>query len=422
MAQDVQRSLALLLLDLRRGARFSPATLTTNLCTSASLDKTGQVVAALLAAGADPNGVSEGRPPLMWAAISGNVAVVRALCAAGADVNACTDATFEAGEVGIVTSILHATKYDLAPEQAYVDVLRALADAGRDVTRCVANGRPVIPLHVAAAEGLAAILQYLLDSGAPVDATTGNIFGAPALHIAVESPFAMKHLSPSDAVERSLLCVKRLLRAGADTRLRAVNGALPVEPVLLVGDLRAADAIFAAEERRGIVVAADDAAAHGWPARVKEENALRAAVAAYRRTGDAAVPQALRKSIFLIPDSFLRRVHEEGWSVMPSRAGDDKDKLGQAVRHVINIEPEYNEETEALQAALAAQVPREAAAAAHRCAAPGCTAVGALLKQCPCRSAYYCRCARVAHSQALCPCVLRMQHARSMVFLHHHRC
>jgi hypothetical protein len=64
---DVSSSL---LRDLRRGVRFSPAQLTWQLCSAASHDKSGDVVAALLAAHASPNAVSDHCPPLMWAMMS----------------------------------------------------------------------------------------------------------------------------------------------------------------------------------------------------------------------------------------------------------------------------------------------------------------------------------------------------------------
>ena len=179
------------------------------------------------------------------------------------------------------------------------------------------------------------------------------------------------------AAEQSLRCVRRLLRAGADTRLRRADGALPVHAVLLVGDLRVADAIFEAEERRGTAVDASQMD--------RKERTLRAAVAVYRRTGDASLPASLRERLCTFD--------------LPWSGAQLKDV--QVIDSTTHAEPAVSIRTlptrdvpgvAATQAGVEAHVPRSADDA-NCCAAPGCGALGAALKMCLCRSAYYCRCA-----------------------------
>jgi hypothetical protein len=263
----------------------------------------------------------------------------------------------------------------------------------------VAKGCPFSTLSAAAACGASKLLQLLIDAGAPLDATTGNALRVSALHYATEYPIyetANATLSPGERVARSLRCIKKLLRAGADSRVRRFDGALAVEAVLVVGDLRIADAIFAAEEQRGVVT--DDAfAARKWPEHMEWERMLRAAVAAYRVTGDATVPEGLRlKARTLEDDPQVQRMI----SMSGARPGEftacmvedlDDPALVESVQNVRFVEAaSARPEMAARQAAVAAQAPREADATERRCAAPDCGMMGALLKACPCRSAWYC--------------------------------
>jgi hypothetical protein len=132
-------------------------------------------------------------------------------------------------------------------------------------------------------------VAVLLEAGAGANDRTGVYFVTSPLHWAVASPMQR---GARVTVEQTLRCVRCLLRAGADTRFRRFDGSLAVELVLSVGDLRVADAIFEAEERLGVNV--DDAPPGTWPPLLERERTLRAAVAAYRRTGDASLPEALR--------------------------------------------------------------------------------------------------------------------------------
>ena len=183
-------------------------------------------------------------------------------------------------------------------------------------------------------------------------------------------------------------CVRRLLRAGADTRLRRADGALPVHAVLLVGDLRVADAIFEAEERRGTTC---DASLMD-----QKERTLRAAVAVYRRTGDASLPAPLRERLctFDLPWSAAQLKNVR---VIDSSAST----AAESARTIRTLPTRDVPGVAATQAGVEAHVPRSADDA-NRCAAPGCGALGAALKMCPCRSAYYCRCA---------PCAAVSRHA-----------
>jgi hypothetical protein len=286
-AADVQRWV--------RSARPSARQLGEQLCTAVSIDRAGGAVRALLGAGAPANIVSKGKPALLWAMLGANAAAVRLLCAAGADTQALT----EDGSRGLVMCLFG----PLAPdggtprwsEAEYVEALRALAACGRDITRCSSEGRPFSPLCTAAACGRELVIKCLLAAGADVNDTTGNCYRATPLHFAVHAPSMYSGSGADEAqlVEKSLRCVRRLLRAGADTRARRFDGGLAVSAVLCVGDLRIADAIFAAEDAsRGAEAAA--APADVPPEELERERALRAAVAEYRRTGDALVPASLR--------------------------------------------------------------------------------------------------------------------------------
>jgi hypothetical protein len=372
---------------LRATPQPSASKLAFELCNAASFDRSGAIASALLGAGADPNCVSLGKHALVWAMLGANAAVVRALCAAGADVHArCADE----GEQGLVMTVFTPLSRDPPPwpEREYVEALRALSDAGRDVTRCVARQKPFSTLAAAAMFGAERVLKFLLDAGADVNDRTGNSYGASALHFAVEMPLTMRGGDASVAAQQSLRCVRHLLRAGADTRLPRFDGNLAVDAVMLVGDLRVADAIFEAEERRGVSVASLSEA----------QRELQRAVATYRRTGDASLPEALRKTRGLQVD----------WPPKGSKPGDwqllDASQMTPemlASARVLPTRAVPHAAFAAMQAGVEAHVPRSADEG-QRCAAPGCGTLGAALKMCPCRSAYYCRCAAVlVHSSCV---------------------
>ncbi len=90
-----------------------------------------EVVAHLLAAGADPNAVDfEGATPLMYAAEVGTMELLRALLAAGADVNA-QDAEGR-------TALMYAS------DHCYIGSVRFLVEAGANVALQDTNGRTAL--------------------------------------------------------------------------------------------------------------------------------------------------------------------------------------------------------------------------------------------------------------------------------------
>ena len=182
--------------------RWSATWLTSELCTAASYDRGGTAAAALLAAGADRNSVSREYPALMWAMLAGNAAVVRALCAAGADVHARYEGDGGHGVVSCIATALSNTPPS-GPERDYVASLRALADAGRDITRCVAQGRATGTLRAAAMCAAERVLSLLLDAGADVN-DQSDLFRTTPLYAAVEMPVRL--LSATHASPRSKAC------------------------------------------------------------------------------------------------------------------------------------------------------------------------------------------------------------------------
>ncbi len=123
-----------------------------------------RVVAALLAAGADPNvALSDGRTALHWAAQFGDMywhpaddlATVRVLLATGADPNAT-----EGHDTALHCAVFHYTKAPVAFE-----IISTLLEAGADPNRRGRQGRT--PLHYATT---AAATKLLLDAGADIAA------------------------------------------------------------------------------------------------------------------------------------------------------------------------------------------------------------------------------------------------------------
>lgn len=107
-------------------------------------------VAQLLAGGADPNQVDNGRPALTIATIDDNMEIVEMLVKAGARLNEPD----EAGE----TPLHHAAELN------HIEAVRMLLDAGAAVDPENRDG--VTPLMLAASHGYERIVRLLLAKGA----------------------------------------------------------------------------------------------------------------------------------------------------------------------------------------------------------------------------------------------------------------
>lgn len=141
-------------------------------------------VAALLAAGACPNGppissdaeTGDSAPPLVAAAAAGRAEIVTALLGAGADVGACDGAGFTAAHI--------------AAQMGRVPVLRALfaaSPSAADAPRATDGCRP---LMLAAAGNHVSAASWLLTS-AGVEASAGmTMTGVTALHAAAKDDHA----------------------------------------------------------------------------------------------------------------------------------------------------------------------------------------------------------------------------------------
>jgi hypothetical protein len=327
-------------------------------------DDSGVCVRMLLAAGARVDGrdTVEGLAPLDHAMRAVNPAATRALLDAGADPCAVGKGGF-----GLVAGLMLVLPFtpDMAaklPHRSTIAVLTALA-AHRDVTRCVLGGAPKATLLMAVDTGREDCVKLLLAAGAHPDDITGADGGQSALMLAVTHPLAELYVG-NDAVatplctkdaaglDKALRLVRTLLRAGANTRQRCAAGKLPIKFVAVTGDLRVADAILAAEAKKGLpplVACSRDASEARWLAGLVD------AVEAFRSGGATAcavLPEALRDVDYA--------------HIMQSEA-------------VYEVVP-----TTALQAAAATTE-------VTRCAARGCTAVGVLLRLCKgCKRVHYC--------------------------------
>lgn len=362
------------------------------LCKAASCDLSGTVVRAALEAGAHPDAVQHDDNPLVLAMMFANVAAVRLLCDAGADIHARTS-DGQTGLVACVMYLLEQKDESATSEKEYVKALKALAAAGRDITQCVVDGRPFPMLRLAAARGYPDVVRTLLQAGA----STGYdvIFGT-ALHEAVEGP--VDAVDPTTArLERNLSCVRRLLKAGVNTRIRRHDGNVAANLVVLVGDLRAADAIFAAEGERGVIVDDDDASAREkWPKAVECERLLRAAVENYRRTGDATVPEHIRQVAKIASYKVGDDAKQAAFLATLDPSEIDENK------RFITFKMLSPDDVAKRQATVGASVPRFAMDA-QRCA--GCGRASAALKKCPCSlCTYYCGCVRLATAASAHAC------------------
>lgn len=145
-------------------------------------------VRSLLAAGADINKVNDnGGTPLMYAALGGNIEIVRMFLDRGARVNATAKNGWSAlmiasakGYAGIVTELLIRGADANLPDvyrwtplmrgvfENRIDVVKLLLNhTDIDVNRRAENG--ITALHLAAGNGLAAMVELLLDYGARPD-------------------------------------------------------------------------------------------------------------------------------------------------------------------------------------------------------------------------------------------------------------
>ena len=157
------------------------------------------IIAALVAAGADPNArdFRFWKPLHIAAGFNPNPAIITALVTAGADPNAWR------GAVG--TTPLHMAAR-LNPNPA---IITALVAAGADPNaRTPVGSFGKTPLHVAAAENEnPAIIAALLDAGADIEAQDASL-GLTPLHVAARS-------SENPAI------IAALLDAGADPKARS---------------------------------------------------------------------------------------------------------------------------------------------------------------------------------------------------------
>lgn len=139
----------------------------------ASPQEVERVVAALVAAGADPSGGAEGPSPLLVAAWSGDDAAVRALLGVGAPVEhggAVETMLLGASAAGLVPAAGGGAPVSVDPDLLVLDAGDA---ADGTVDQRVAN---VSPLVGAAWGGHVAIATALLDAGADPNAAAGGVF------------------------------------------------------------------------------------------------------------------------------------------------------------------------------------------------------------------------------------------------------
>jgi ankyrin repeat protein len=147
-----------------------------------------EAVRSLLKEGADVNSAQgDGMTALHWAAELGDAEVAEVLLYAGANVAA-------------VTRLGDYTPLHLASEGGRTDVVRQLLDAGADPAAVTSTGGAT-PLHLAAAAGSAETIEALVEAGADVDAAEAAWGQTPLM-------FA----SSAGRVE----AVRALLQGGAD--------------------------------------------------------------------------------------------------------------------------------------------------------------------------------------------------------------
>ncbi len=174
------------------------------------VDHADYVRAAVEARWVDPNSripapvYMEGTPLITIAARAGSVDVVRYLIAAGADLNAQTPA-YE-------TALMLATYFPTDSGESssrHEEVARLLVEAGAMVDNQPHN---YTPLAYAAYQGRDRMIQFLIKRGARVGA------GSEPGYVYVNTPLMMA------AMQGHVSSARLLLRAGADARVRVVNG------------------------------------------------------------------------------------------------------------------------------------------------------------------------------------------------------
>jgi ankyrin repeat protein len=157
-----------------------------------TLDRSDGLPLLLLSKGANPNlADADGYTPLHWAAERGRLALVKALLAAGANPNArvSKDPPPPSGSFTFSTKgLAQATPFWLATRERHIDVLRALAAGGADVSMAGDGGVSPLMLAMPGGRGQAAarnggdIVTVLLELGADVNAA--NAAGQTPLHAA----------------------------------------------------------------------------------------------------------------------------------------------------------------------------------------------------------------------------------------------
>jgi hypothetical protein len=190
----------------------------------------------------------------------------------------------------------------------------------------------------------------------------------------------------------SFTLVKRLLRAGADTRTRDVTSLLPIRGVAVTADLRVADAILAAEAARGVPLTSDAEHGPSCASTMQQEatwlRGLAEAVEAFRAGGPAVLPDALRqRSIQMLDSSAMRGGATVSMSSRPPPGwtGPNQEisrEAGEAMLRMAQVD------TSASRAVMAAHD-------VERCHAEGCSAGarrgGGPLQACgACKRVKYC--------------------------------
>ncbi len=147
----------------------------------------------------------EGTPLITIAARAGSKRVTAYLIAAGADLNALTPA----GETALMLASYFPTEDSGASAEDHEAVARMLVDAGATLENEPYN---YTPLAYAAYQGRESMIRYLIKRGARVnpDGTARSTY--------VNTPLMMA------AMRGHLNSTLLLLRAGADPKVRVVNG------------------------------------------------------------------------------------------------------------------------------------------------------------------------------------------------------